>query len=170
MRQLSVSLYDSPCSQNSIGGLSAYSSRPRCGNNQSPDSNICFAARAKRGSSDGHGSRNPIPAASTMNAITMNRMKSPRRESDAELSAVSVIGVWICILLAERRQFAIQNRRIAEIQFDESFEFREAVQVDLLPLETDAMRHDVRGVDAHADDHAGVDAQIHAIARSDLAV
>ena len=45
-----------------------------------------------------------MPAPSTMNAISMNSLNTPRRESGAGVSTVSVIGVsigvWIFIHLA----------------------------------------------------------------------
>src|SRR5437764_10533312 len=62
---------------------------------------------------------------------------------------------------AQRGKLAIEYRWIAEIQLHQSLEFREAVQIDFLPLKTDAVRHDVRSDHAHADDHAVVDAQVH---------
>src|SRR3569623_835859 len=71
-----------------IGGLSEYSSLPRCGISQLPLSTICLAASAKRGSSAGQGSRRPMPAASTTRAIRKNQ-NSWRRSIDSERGAIS---------------------------------------------------------------------------------
>src|SRR5690606_1312521 len=75
-------VYAAACNHMNSGGLSAYSSLPRCGNSQSPLSTMCLATSAKRGSSAGHGSRRPSPAPSTSSAriqnIRVSRAVMPR--------------------------------------------------------------------------------------------
>src|SRR5690348_11356313 len=78
MRQLRTSSKLTASVHISTGGLSAYSSLPRCGNSQSPPSTICLAASVKRGSSDGHGSRMPMPAPITTRAISISSQKRRR--------------------------------------------------------------------------------------------
>jgi hypothetical protein len=72
MRQLPNTVNPAACNHISIGGLSEYSSVPRCGNSQLPLSTICLATSANRGSSAGHGSRRPSPAPSTSSATIQN--------------------------------------------------------------------------------------------------
>src|SRR6185503_19569021 len=79
----------------------------RCGNSQSPDSTICFAASVKRGSSLGQGSRRPMPAPSSTNATSMNSQNA--RRSCAEgmgrgiiESAATRLRVWYQPLRAAR--------------------------------------------------------------------
>ena len=55
-------------SQKNSGGLSAYRSPPTRGISQSPLRSMSCATSAKRGSSAGHGSRNPRPAVSSSSA------------------------------------------------------------------------------------------------------
>src|SRR5690606_33099420 len=78
IRQLRVNSYAAACRAMNIGGLSEYSSLPRWAINQLPLSTMCLATRAKRGSSAGHGSRRPMPAPSTIRAISMNHQNSRR--------------------------------------------------------------------------------------------
>ena len=78
MRRLPVSHSSAACIHMNSGGLSEYSSLPRCGNSQSPLSTICLATSAKRGSSAGHGSRRPRPAASISSANSQNSQVSRR--------------------------------------------------------------------------------------------
>src|SRR3569623_2029807 len=78
MRQLRTTSKLAASVHISTGGLSAYSSLPRCGNIQSPPSTICLAASVKRGSSAGQGSRIPIPAPITTRAISISSQKRRR--------------------------------------------------------------------------------------------
>ena len=78
MRRLPLNDRNAACNHMNNGGLSEYNSLPRCGNNQSPLSTICFATSAKRGSSAGHGSRRPRPVARISMANSQNSQVSRR--------------------------------------------------------------------------------------------
>lgn len=90
MRQFRVKTYARACIAMKVGGLSEYNSLPRCGINQSPESTICLATSAKRGSSAGHGSRRPMPAPISTNANSMNKANS--RQVRRALAAISDMG------------------------------------------------------------------------------
>jgi len=64
------------------GGLSAYNSMPRCGNSHWPNWTIWRATMAKRGSSEGHGSRKPSPTASSNSAKPKNSHICQRSSRD----------------------------------------------------------------------------------------
>ena len=76
MRQSRNTVKNAASSHISIGGLSEYSSVPRCGNSQSPLSIICLATSVKRGSSEGQGSRRPSPAPRTSRATMASSQNS----------------------------------------------------------------------------------------------
>ena len=88
MRRLPVSDRNAACNHMNNGGLSEYSSLPRCGNSQSPLSTICLATRAKRGSSAGHGSRRPSPAPRISRANSQNSQVSRRVSVIARIIAM----------------------------------------------------------------------------------